>query len=248
MLDEACRKQNTYEQPHSNVNITAEVNWGQLQYFTLLLSWKCLQYWNSLIPLLGLTCAFSLLTFLLLLSVHLSDFVAGVPKGLMLYGSVRKLTFILELLEWDFVLMRESERKKNSLSDIVTVGIPFATNCAPETVLALDDIKRRSPYVAALLQVSILNGTDLKTIINYTGEQVSQRALIAAPLQKAPSCSTYSVFSSLGSWWELLICRVSVKKTTTLFPFVIGFWSLSWFAVKLNYWEGKCNLCKWFWE
>lgn len=95
--------------------------------------------------------------------------------------------------------MRESERKKNSLSDIVTVGIPFATNSTPETVLALDDIKRRSPYVAALLQVSILNGTDLKTIINYTGEQVSQRALIAAPLQKAPSCSTYSVFSSLGS-------------------------------------------------
>lgn len=146
----------------------------------------------------------------------------------MLYGSVRKLTFILELLEWDFVLMRESERKKNSLSDIVTVGIPFATNCAPETVLALDDIKRRSPYVAALLQVSILNGTDLKTIINYTGEQVSQRALIAAPLQKAPSCSTYSVFSSLGSWWELLICRVSVKKNNT---FSFCYWILVSFVV-----------------
>ena len=28
---------------------------------------------------------------LLRLSVHLSDFVAGVPKGLMLYGLVRKL-------------------------------------------------------------------------------------------------------------------------------------------------------------
>lgn len=51
-------------------------------------------------------------------------------------------------------------------------------------MLVLDDIKRRSPYVAALLQVSILNGTDLKTIINYTGEQVSQRALIAALYKK----------------------------------------------------------------
>lgn len=42
-------------------------------------------------------------------------------------------------------------------------------------MLILDHIKRRSPYVAAVLQVSILNGTDLKAMINYTGEQVSQR-------------------------------------------------------------------------
>lgn len=47
----------------------------------------------------GLDLRIFLPNFLLLLSVHPSDFVAGVPKGLMLYGSVRKLTFILELLE-----------------------------------------------------------------------------------------------------------------------------------------------------
>lgn len=34
---------------------------------------------------------FILLNLLLHLSVHPSDFVAGVPKGLMLYGSVREL-------------------------------------------------------------------------------------------------------------------------------------------------------------
>lgn len=44
----------------------------------------------------------------------------------------------------------------------------------------LDYMKRSSPHVAAVLQVSILNGTDLKTMINYTGEQVSQRAPASA--------------------------------------------------------------------
>lgn len=34
--------------------------------------------------------------------------------------------------------------------------------------------------VYVLLQVFILNGTDLKTMINYTGEQVNQRFHVAA--------------------------------------------------------------------
>lgn len=54
------------------------------------------------------------------------------------------------------------------------MGIIFAVNSVLEAVLIFDHIKRRSPYVTAVLQVSILNGTDLKTVINYTGEQVSQ--------------------------------------------------------------------------
>lgn len=78
---------------HSNANITLGVNidWSHLQYFTPLLSWKCHHDSNSLLLLLRLTCIFSLPKSLLHLSVHLLDFVAGVPKGLMLYGSVRKL-------------------------------------------------------------------------------------------------------------------------------------------------------------
>lgn len=37
--------------------------------------------------------------------------------------------------------------------------------------------------MAAVLQVTILNGTDLKTMINYTGEQVSQRDPASAELE-----------------------------------------------------------------
>lgn len=55
------------------------------------------------------------------------------------------------------------------------MGIIFTGGSIPQTVLILDPINRHSPYVTAVLQVSILNGTDLKTMINYTGEQVSQR-------------------------------------------------------------------------
>lgn len=35
-------------------------------------------------------------------------------------------------------------------------------------------LKHVKQHAAAVLQVSILNGTDLKSLINYTGEQVSQ--------------------------------------------------------------------------
>lgn len=59
------------------------------------------------------------------------------------------------------------------------MGIIFAVNSIPETVLMLDHIKRCSPYVAPVLQVYILNGTDLSTMIEYNGEQVSQRASVA---------------------------------------------------------------------
>lgn len=63
--------------------------------------------------------------FLLHLSVHLSDFVAGVPKGLMLYGSVRKLNCHLHL--WAFRVRGHGtdmgeQTKENGLSAIVTVG------------------------------------------------------------------------------------------------------------------------------
>lgn len=66
-------------------------------------------------------------------------------------------------------------------------------------MLVLYYIKRHSPYAAAVLQVSILNGTDLKTMINYTGEQVSPRAPFPKHIQK-------SVFTMLGPLLEFLIC------------------------------------------
>lgn len=44
-------------------------------------------------------------------------------------------------------------------------------------------------HVAAVLQVSILNGTDLKSMINYTGEQVSQ----AAPTRAVQSVGSRTI-------------------------------------------------------
>lgn len=58
------------------------------------------------------------------------------------------------------------QTKGSGLYDIVAAG-----DCIIHRYLTA---KRHSPSVASvLLQVSILNGTDLKTMINYTGEQVS---------------------------------------------------------------------------
>lgn len=74
---------------------------------------------------------------------NLSDFVAGVPKGEKLHGLVRK---------------------------------PFrkpALGCfyAAFTVSML--IERCSARLYALFQVSVLDGRNLRTLLNYTGEQVS---------------------------------------------------------------------------
>lgn len=125
----------------------------------------------------------------------LSDFVAGVPKQLNLYGAVRKFTFISKLLKWesralDLGLIQENKRQAAafmilSQREFFLYWIPI-----PETVLIFDHVKRPSPYVAALLQVYILNGTNLKNLINYTGEQVSQRVV--------PSCSTSCCFLCLS--------------------------------------------------
>ena len=117
----------------------------------------------------------------------------------MLYGSVRELhhhSSFLERAAWALDLGTDagkSKKKENSRSDIVTVGIIFAVHSFTRDGAYIRAYKkRRSPYVVAVLQVSVLNGSDLKTMINYTGEQVSR-------LQKAPPRSTSSVFSLPGS-------------------------------------------------
>ena len=121
--------------------------------------------------------------------------------------------FILERAAWALdsgTDAGKSKKKKTAVAilsqwELFSQRIPL-----PETVLILERIKkRRSPYVVAVSQVSVLNGSDLKTMINYTGEQVS-------PLQKAPPRFTSSVFSLPGSSWELLICWVGVSKNNFL--------------------------------
>lgn len=77
-------------------------------------------------------------------SANLSDFVAGVPKGLKLYGLVRK------------------PLRKPALGC-------FYAAFTVHSVL----IERCSARLYALFQVSVLDGRNLRTLINYTGEQVS---------------------------------------------------------------------------
>lgn len=90
-------------------------------------------------------------------------------------------------------------QESKSLSDVVAVGIVFVGNSIPETVLRLDVQYIKRPYVTAVLQVSILNGTDLKTVINYTGEQVSQRTPISGLYRKKLLRAPLPVFSLSSS-------------------------------------------------
>lgn len=160
---------------------------------------------------------------LLHLSVCVSDFVAGVPKGLMLYGLVRKsnhrshfdfqfgafgMRLVLQALtDWENV----KERKQPGW--YCHSGNYFCNKFQSK--------KRWSSYVTAGLQVSILNGTDLKTMINYTGEQVSKRTPIF-----------------IHRKFLLAMC---VQCQSIFFT---GLWSRSRFAIKLGYW-GECAVVIW---
>lgn len=123
-------------------------------------------------------------------------------------------------------LIWESKRKKMALVPLSQWETVLFIHIRP-----LKGIHKQ--YVAAVLQVSILNGTDLKTMINYPGEQVSQRASLCRKLLHAPLTLCYLCFApdELSKNHFLLLLDFGHFRETRLL-------------------RGKCsgNLCKWFWE
>lgn len=77
------------------------------------------------------------------MSLCASDFVAGVPKGLMLYGLVRKLNcshfgsnldaFMMKDLSFRFETDTGKQKKENKRINVFTVEVIFAMNSIPET-------------------------------------------------------------------------------------------------------------------
>lgn len=82
---------------------------------------------------------------------HLSAFRMG-SLGFILGNDTRKKTTLAILSQWDYFC-----------SEFLSMDRAYIRPY------------KSSPYVLAVLQVSILNGTDLTNMTEYTGEQVSPK-------------------------------------------------------------------------
>lgn len=116
--------------------------------------------------------------------MHLSDFVAGVPKGVMLFGLVRKPHHHSNF-----------ERRLILKGRAIGLGGEIEPEITKVAVAVFSESRSDEYHITGLLytysmldlryfdhmfcvcvcapQVSVLNGTDLKSMLDYTGEQVS---------------------------------------------------------------------------